>query len=336
MKKFGVAAALALVAMTASASNFRGADQVYIPAAGHFQGSSGIFISDVYVANLSSDEVSVSVIFQTLGAGGGAGEEFRDAIQLRGYERKEILDFFRNTAGGVNKTGNVFGQLIFNACKKGTSCGTETQDENGVSPNFRNISVTSRIYQIPNNAPANPPTTGQLFTGIPWYNFVSSLQNGEGLDKVFITGITQTGVAGAAGTFRTNIGLINASQYSNTTFVVKAYQGTMTEADKKGEYRTDVARLGNVQLGWTTMFPTLTGSNYFVTIEQTNNVATGDAPQGCIQGCPAFLAYGSVLDNLSGDATTLEAQYLVPLSDAALGVIYPNAGKIAIKRSVRH
>lgn len=337
MKKFGVAAAMALFAVSASASNFRGADQVYIPAAGHFQGSSGVFISDVYIANLSSDEVSVSVIYQPLGAGGGTGQEFRDAIQLKGYERKELLDFFRNAAAGVNLQGNVFGQLIFNGCKKGVSCGPETQDPDGVSANFRNISATSRIYQIPNNAPANPPTTGQLFTGIPWYNFVSSLQNNEQLDKVFITGITQTGAAGQAGTFRTNIGLINASQYSHTTIKVKAYQGTLTEADKKGEYTVDLGRLGNIQLGFSQMFPNLSGANYFVTVEQLNNGAEPDAPSGCIQGCPAFLAYGSVLDNLSGDATTLEAQYLVPLSDDALGVIYPKeGGKIAVKRSVRH
>jgi hypothetical protein len=337
MKKFGVAVAMALCAVSASASNFRGADQVYIPAAGHFQGSSGVFISDVYVANLSSDEVSVSIIYQALGPDGGTGQEFRDAIQLKGYERKELLDIFRNPAAGMNLQGNVFGQLIFNGCKKGTSCGPETQDPDGYSPNFRNISVTSRIYQIPVNAPANPPTTGQLFTGIPWYNFVSSLQNNEQLDKVFITGITQTGQAGQAGTFRTNIGLINASQYSRTTMKVKAYQGTLTEADKKGEYTVDLRPLGNIQVNWATMFPNLTGSNYFVTIEQLNNVAEPNAPTGCIQGCPAFLAYGSVLDNQSGDATTLEAQYLVPLSDDALGVIYPkDGGKMAIKRSVRH
>jgi hypothetical protein len=329
MKKFGVAAALALVAVSASASNFRGADQVYVPVAGHLQGSSGVFISDVYISNLSSDEVSVSVIYQAFGAAGGTGQEFRDAIQLRGYERKELLDFFRNPAGGVNLTGNAFGQLIFNGCKKGASCGPETQDSNGVSPNFRNISVESRIYQVLNGRPATE-TTGQLFSGIPWYNFVSSLQSAEGLDKIFITGITQNA------NFRSNIGLINASQYSKTTIKVTAYQGTMTAADKKGEKTYDLQRLGNIQINWGTEFPTLSGSNYFVTVEQLNNEATSDAPQGCVQGCPAFLAYGSVLDNVTGDATTLEAQYLIPLSDAALGVIYPNAGKINIKRSVRH
>lgn len=334
MKKFGVAAALALFAVSASASNFRGADQVYVPAAGHVQGSSGTFISDIYIANLSADEVSVSVIYQPIGAGGGAGQEFRDAIQLRGFERKELADFFRNPAAGLNIAGNAFGQLIFNGCKKGTSCGPETQDADGYSPNFRDISVTSRIYQIPNNAPANPPTTGQLFTGIPWYNFVSSLQNEQNLDKVFIQGIAQTGTAGQAGTFRSNIGLVNASQYSSTQFVVKAYQGTLTEADKKGERTYDVGPLGNLQISFGDFG--LSGSNYFVTVEQRNNVATPDAPAGCVQGCPAFLAYGSVLDNLSGDATTLEAQYLVPLPGAALDVIYPGAGKPSVRRSVRH
>ena len=63
-----------------------------------------------------------------------------------------------------------------------------------------------------------------------------------------------------------------------------------------------------------TLFPGVAfGSNYFVTVEQTASEPFGTVPQGCDLGCPAFLAYGSVLDNVSGDATTLEAQYLKEL-----------------------
>jgi len=334
MKKLGVAAALMLCAFGASASNFRGADQVYIPAAGHVTGSSGTFISDIYISNLSSDEVDVSVIYQAAGTDGGTGEEFKNAISLRGFERKQYLDVFPSVLGRASG----FGQLIFNGCKKGTSCGADTQDQDGVSPNFRAITVQSRIYQLPNpctgcTAP-DQRQTGQLFSGIPWYNFVSSLQSTAGLDKVFVTGITNDA------NFRANLGVVNASQYSRTTIKFTLYQGTMTTADKKAERLIEIGPLGSISpTGLNDMFQgTFTGSNYFVVVEQTNNQPANDPPSSCIQGCPAFIAFGSVVDNRSGDATTLEPQYLKELGPDAIAVIYPSgsgSGKPGVRRSVR-
>jgi hypothetical protein len=333
IKKLGVAAALTLVAVSASASNFRGADQVYIPTAGHLGGQTGTFISDVYLANLAPDDVEVSVIYVPINEEGNKGQEFRNVITLRGQERREFPDFFKTL--GLN---SGFGQLIFNGCAKGKSCGPETQDTHGVSENFRPISAESRIYQIPNGAGANPPTTGQLFSGIPWYSFVSSLQNAQGLDKVFITGLRQTGVGGQAGTFRSNIGLVNASQYSTTDMIVTLYQGTMTAADQKGQYTLRLGPLGNVLKNFSDMFgSSITGSNFFVTVEQRPVSAEPDTPSDCVQGCPAFLAYGSVLDNISGDATTLEPQYLIQLDPAIVNQLYPNgSGKGFMHRAVRH
>ncbi|MBV8516313.1 MAG: hypothetical protein JO197_02820 [Acidobacteria bacterium] len=334
MKKLGVAAAMMLCAFGASASNFRGADQVYLPVAGHVGGSSGTFISDVYLSNLSqTEDVDVSVIYQPIGEGGGSGTEFKNVITLTAGERREITDFFPTVLGQ-----NGYGQLIFNGCLKGANCGPETQDDNGNSPNYRAISAESRIYQIPNGGSVNDGTTGQLFSGIPWYNFVSSLQSAQGLDKIFITGIRQTGLAGAAGTFRTNIGLVNASQYNTTEMVVTLYQGSTSATSKKGEYHLDLGPLGSVQKGFGEMFGNdITGTNFFVTVEQRNNRPSPDSPSGCTQGCPAFLAYGSILDNKSGDATTLEAQYMQALSPEAITVIYPNgSGKTLMHRSVHH
>lgn len=345
MRKLGVAAALILCASGAFASNFRAADQVYVPIAAHAGGSSGTFITDAFVSNLSADSVDVAVIYVPRGpnAGGTAPaglEEIRGRITLRGYERKEYLDIFISALGKTAQQG-PFGLLVFNGCKAGLSCGPETQDVDGVSPNFRPISVETRIYQI-TSAAANPPTTGQLFTGIPWYNFVSSLQSNVNLDKVFITGLTNTGVAGTPGTYRANLGVVNASEYSQTEIVFRLYQGTLTEADKKAEAVRQLGPLGNQIYGFDELFRdgsnnVFRGGNYFVTVEQRNNVGLPNAPQTCEQGCPAFLAYGSVLDNISGDATTMESQYLEELDGEALSIIYPvGAGKGPLRRLVRH
>jgi len=65
---------------------------------------------------------------------------------------------------------------------------------------------------------------------------------------------------------------------------------------------------------------------------------------GCNSGCPAFLTYGSVLDNQTNDPTTLEAQYKLGLTDVQIGCIYnpdiftcaqKTAGK-TLHRAVRH
>lgn len=328
MKKLGVAAAVVLCAASAMASNFRGADQVYVPVAGHAAGQGALFQSDIFISNLENEGVDVSVILST--GPGGTQSEFRNVIHLAAGERKEYIDFVGTTLG----QSSAIGQLIFNACAEGKDCGPATQNSDGVSPFFRNISVESRIYSIPTGAGANPPTNGQLMSGIPWYNFVSSLQSGTKLDKVFITGIRQNGAFGTAGTYRSNIGLVNASQYSRTTIVVKLFNGA---GQQQGSEYTEVLQpLGFVQRNVSQMFPSASGSNLWVTVEQRNNEAV-DAPSSCTQGCPAFLAYGSVLDNSTNDATTLEAQYLVPMDPAALAILYPgSSGKASIRRSARH
>lgn len=339
MRKLGVAAALMLCAFGASASNFRAADQVYVPIAGHASGSSGLFITDAFIANLSADSVDVAVIYVPLGPNEGGStpvlEEIRGKITLRGNERKALPDIFVNTLG-KSADAQSLGMLVFNGCKANTSCGPETQDADGFSENFRPISVQTRIYQI-TQAGANPPTTGQLFTGIPWYNFVSELQSNVGLQRVFITGLTHTGGAGQAGTFRANIGVVNASEYSRTEIVFRLYQGTLSEADKKGEAVRVLGPLGNQQYGFAQLFPGVTGTNFFVTVEQRNSTAVAGAPSTCEKGCPAFLAYGSVLDNISGDATTMEAQYEKEMDPAALEILYPvGSGKGPLRRLVRH
>lgn len=342
MKRLLIATALTMCAAGAYASNFRGADQVYIPTAGRIvQATNNTFISDVQLANLTSDTVTISVIYQPINTAtnpanpASIGQEFKDIIELAPFERREYKDFFQSALN----LQSGFGMLILNGCLKGANCGPSGTDDEANTQNYRAISAESRIYSFKTQLGAASGTTGQLFSGIPWYNFVSMLAAQSGLDEVFITGVSHT-ANGSTG-FRSNFGLINASQYSTTNLLVSLYKGRIRTEDRVAQRTITLTPLENIQTNFPGMFPNAPfGDNYFVTIEQISSTPNpSGVPTSCDQGCPAFLAYGSVLDNVTNDATTLESQYLKELTSEAVAVIYPgsnSSGKPSIRRSVRH
>jgi hypothetical protein len=327
--KFGVAVAVMLCAAGAFASNFRVADQVYVPAAGHIA-SSRTFLTDVFISNVTDDSVDVSVMF----IDGSGIKQFKPgqngySLTLAPRERREMIDFIAAplAQGGLALNG-VLGQLVFNGCKAGQDCTPDATS--GENPNFRDISVETRIYSVDNanaSTPTTAPSNGQLFAGLPWYSYVSSDSSAAGLDKVFITGLRNTGGAGATGTYRTNIGLVNASQFSTTTLLIKLFDGK-TGAQIGSDKQVTLGPLQNSQTGIAAYFSTFTGptaTNAYVTVEQipTATIPTSDATaNGCTNGCPAFFAYGSLLDNATGDAITLEAQYLKKLTIDQVQCIY--------------
>jgi hypothetical protein len=307
---------------------------VYLTAAGKV----ATFASDVWITNVSTaDSVDVSVIYTPTGQG-SQPRYFDKVIRLRPMERKEIIDFFPTALS----LSSGFGTLIFNACKADADC--LTQDANGNSPNFRDIIVFSRIY----STQAGPPitTNGQAFPGIPWYNYVSSRQSANGLGRVVIQGIRNTGTGSPRqpGTYRSNIGLMNASQYSTTTLRVKLFNGS-TNAQIGSDFTITLGPLNHIQNNVSGMFPAFgtgpTSTNAYVTVEQEANAPTNDAPTTCLpDGCPGFFAYGSGLDNQTDDPTTLESVYEKSLASitGALDTIYGSSatqGKTNLRRSVK-
>jgi hypothetical protein len=332
VKQLGVAAAVVLFAGAAMASNFRAADQVYVPAAGHVSSASATFISDVFISNLSDQSVDVSVIFST--GAGGTQTPFPKVVTLAPRERRELLDFVGNT---LHITSGL-GQLIFNACLAGADC--TPNPDTGLNANYRNISVESRIFSVALGAnPLTAPTNGQLFSGIPWYNFVSESAVGAGLDKAFITGVRNTVQ------FRTNVGFVNASQFSTTTITATLINGLTGIAIGTPASFT-LGPLGTVQQAIGNIFPAFpqaaASTNAYIVFQQSGTTPTADAQaNGCPTGCPAFFAFGSTLDNQTQDATTLEPQYLQPLTSNAITCIYsPDVASCksgaTIHRAVKH
>src|ERR1051326_2925587 len=332
IKKFGYAAAVALVAASAMASNFRAADQVYVPAAGHVDSAVKTFISDISVSNVTNDAVTVSVIFSDAS---GTQQTFNNLFTLQPNEHREFTDFVGSAPpNGIGLPGKI-GQLIFNACRANGVCDvTDTTNcpggtTSGVCPDFRNITVESRIYSIDKGGnPLSSPTNGQLFSGYPWYSFVTQEQSQNDLHRVFITGIRQNTA------YHTNVGLVNASQFSSTQFRVKLFQG----ATQLGETLTPVfAPLEAVLQPLTGLFGSVnfgTGLNLWIQVSQEGGGPTGDAAaNGCNTGCPRFFAYASVLDSTTGDATTLEPEYFKSISDAQLACLFPAQGQTVTCKS---
>src|SRR5207248_10233544 len=103
------------------------------------------FVTDLCISNVEEDSVDVSVIFTELG---GTVRPFPKLFTLAPRERREIVDFVGapSSAGGLGLNG-VLGQIVLNGCKAGQDC---TPDAAGENPNYRNISVETRIYSIAN------------------------------------------------------------------------------------------------------------------------------------------------------------------------------------------
>jgi hypothetical protein len=328
LKHWGIAAALAVTTVgSAMASNFRVSDQVYLPLGGHLVGGSGTFITDIFLTNLSNDAVDVSITFSSTGPGNIRRGFPKIVLQPR--ERREFPDFFATQLGITNDLGLV----IFNGCKSGTLCDETTQNDQGVSPNFRNISVEGRVYSALAATPGG--TTGVDVPGIPWYSFVTMDQSATGLDKVFMTGIRNTPA------YRTNVTFVNASEYASATQLRATLFNGATGAQIDQPWIESLGALGHVQRSVGSMFPSFTGvnaTNAWIQVEQLTSTAGSNAPAGCSQtGCPAFFTVAYSLDNVTGDPTQLEPQYFVPLNDAALLAIYPSsAGKSPMRRVAKH
>lgn len=287
-----IALTLALTASMASASGFRAADIVYLPAVASLTGGGGAnYKTDVVISNLSADRVTVSVAYMLTGAVDNTARlnSMVNLPVLLPFERREIIDFPQAALG----LSSANGYLIFFACKENGNC--TNADTSG---DIRLITVQGRIY---NSTTAG--TFGQLFPGIPWYNYVSIDSADRQLDKVQIVGVRAEGSVGQSG-FRTNIGLVNASQFSTTVLRIRMFSPTGTPV---GVFDQTLPPLAHIQLQVPVIFPSFSGNGYATVEQATVNPVPGQ------EALPGFFAYGSVVDNRTGDPTTLEAQYMVEM-----------------------
>lgn len=321
MKRATLFALIALAVVSAVRGQaFRAGDQVYLPALGHLVSASSTFASDIVITNLSNDAVSISVLFAPANTENPVIQRFPGVLTLTPRERRPIADFAQSTLGISGA-----GMAVFNGCKQGATCAGEGD------PNYRLISVESRIYSFPSftgvlNSPA--PTVGQDLPAIPWRQLATA-------DAACCAGLQQLEISGirSSTNFRTNLGAVNASEFSSCYLTLTLIDGT--DGGIRDQVNIHLGPLANFQRPALDWFPKLADwsrlnrgrsvTNAVVTITQGGITPTADAvANGCPAGCPAFLAYGSMLDNQTNDATTLEAQYVYELAPATLGAPTPS------------
>jgi len=158
------------------------------------------------------------------------------------------------------------GFVMLFACREGSDC---TQCD----ADCRRITARARVF----TTDAEGKTYGQLVPGVP----SQSLHGPD--DRVFLTGIRQTGA------FRTNVGLLNASEQAETTLRLRLHDAS----GERGVYEQRLPPLAFVQGSVAAMFPGFTGEGW-IAIESGSM-----AP---------FLAFASMIDNASNDPVYLESQ----------------------------
>ncbi|HVT45735.1 MAG TPA: hypothetical protein VMT00_15250 [Thermoanaerobaculia bacterium] len=315
LKRMVIAVSISLMAAGAWANNFKAADQVYLAAMARIPiNATSIFKTDVVISNLTNVAVRVDVALSE-GTGGTpnavSDANLRLVRVLQPFERVEISDFVQSVLGRAQ----AFGQAIFFACREGGDCrNCEANDAD-----CRNISVEARIYTensagCLNNSPIC--TVGQLFSGVPFYNYASIEEQASNLHRVFIVGLREFGTR-ATGTspgsgFRSNIGAINASNTTSTTLLLRLFRNE-SPAVQFGEARVTLGPLGHTQGNVAGLFAGFTGSG-FVTVEQESFTPL----PGETDAVPGFIVYGSILDNVTNDATTLAPQFYEPLDYACV------------------
>lgn len=326
MMKAVLTMSMLLFAVSTFASNFRAADIVYLPAIVRGEGANqSFFKTDLFINNVSSGSIDVTISFLPIGGGDNrdAALNPRTVGTISAGGMLTVTDAVQTILG----TSAFGGQAILFACRAGGDCVNNEND-------LRDITVQARVYTegsgvlCPNNAASC--SFGQLFTGQPWYAYISASAAADQLDRALITGII------ANDDFRSNIGIANASEWSSTTIRVELFN---QNGNRIGTFNENLAPLGMNQRGITNMFPGFTGRGYVV-LTQTGVTPTNPGDEEVGDGVPGFFAYGSVLARSTNDPITQEAMFMVPIDLSVYSPQNPlsKAGDEPVKfrRAVRH
>ena len=301
----------ALFVAVGSQAMFRAADLVVIPAAASTVGSSNSdWHTDLEIRNVDSVPVDVEIVL--LPRSGSSNELWYDDVSnhlggrssdgfghinealadIQPGQVVELPDVIR-TYWGDDMTGAL---LVF-----GYEAGTlQTSTPPGGVP--RLILVDSRTYSVSTDDQGNTLTYGQEIPGLPWYDFLDSSLQAEGLDHVVFMGLREDA------DYRTNLGLVNVSDELTSLDVII----TLTTADGTvlATSYVPLPPLADIQFNsFATGLFGLTSDELSQLPGSTLKVAVVGWTTGAQDPHPALMTYLSRVDNNTNDPVYLEQTF---------------------------
>ena len=319
---FSLLAALALVLLFVLApmpvhAQSHPADQFILPVVAHATSGKLEYKTEIDLSNPNDDAVVVSFQFfpvnTTFDPHRPLPEPTRVWLAPRGREgdRKMI------EVGEIGITGK--GRLVVSGCAENVSCApVVNMTSNPKAPTFtentsayRAISVTARMFNCCTSTGRAPGTLGDALPVIPWYLVPSSELGSIGMDRISV-------MLREDARFHSNITVSNESSYSDTFVTVTLFDG-MNEQHGKPIVQ-HLGPMEQVERSAASMFPELLTNRLnrtppivspWISVVQSGSVpnALAKLSYECASGCPAFNAYASVTDGLSGDFWVEAAQF---------------------------
>ncbi len=324
VKALSAAVVVVLAGAGVASAQFMASDLLYVPAVAHSDGENDThWRTDLVITNVDSVPVDVAVFFVPTGNGDnsgflttrdeGLGGSADDGFGLVNEALNNIPP--GGTVRLVDLVGEYWipklggrasiGALVIFAWEHGTL-------DNDGNRTFRNITAYTRTYNatkiwVPDPDNQNQfiqkdATYGQVIPAVPWYNLVDAGAKTNERDLTFQ--VLAGGQENAA--FRYNVGIFNTSDLQTTISVLiqpfDASGQALVDENNVPKQRTLVlGPLGQVQL-----FRPL--ANDFGLSDVTDILLKISFLQWSTTGTnpvPTFTTYGSLIDNESGDPTTI-------------------------------
>ncbi len=337
----GLALAALMAVAAPAAASFRASDLLYVPAVSHTSGSAGSeWRTDLYITNVDDVDIDVMMVYLPSGPRNNA-PLLRDRTQWLGGRDSDGFGFVDERLADIPPKGTVVirdpvgeywagilglagnGAMIVFA----SEAGSLDPDGNRV---YSNAIVYARIYneaQIWEQDSADQTvfnqvdtTYGQVMPGVPWYDLgdpaVVDLPTDPDVPPAYDFSVEMLQGAQEDDAYRFNLGILNASDpQTQITVEIRPYHadGTVFTDENDNTVRLVVAVPPLNHLQYFQILRNVLGideaedlSEVLVRVKvlswDTNN------PDAIV----AFTSYGSVIDNVSNDPTTLLPSFLDP------------------------
>ncbi len=324
-KGVGLLIALILAALPAAAS-WQAAELIYVPAVAHTEGAAGSeWRTDLFITNMDDVNMDVAMVYLPSGLVDN-GFRFSDRSTWLGPREDQGFGFVNEALADIPPNGTVvlrdvvgeywveqaglggLGAMVIFAYEAGTLEDDGTKVDALAIANARIFNDTTVWVPEGHGFVEEPATYGQGMPGVAWYNLADPAAVTEDVDYSYMVL-----VAGEENPrYRFNVGVLNASDPQTTiTIALQPFQANgepyLNEDENPIVSLQVVPPLAHLQ--FFRVFNTWGLENIEPSMVKVSFVAWASNNPDPV---PAFATYGSLVDDVSGDPTTVMGSFGMP------------------------